>query len=129
MYTENQSLLFAGQDLRDSLVRKYPEIADKIQYISYKIDQLTTAEKEEMKAAGKEVPPTSVIPDSDDEEESEEDKEEDETKCVDSIESGDEVHDQVVAMPESTAPEAQEEHKEELDKIEADQTAAIRETG
>ena len=49
------------------MVRKYPDIADQLQYISCKVDQLTSAEKEELRAAGKEVPSTPVIPDSDDE--------------------------------------------------------------
>ena len=115
--------------MRDSLVKKYSEITDKLQYISCKIDQLTTAKKEELKAAGKEVPPTPVILDSDNEEESEEDKEEDETKYVDLTEGGDELHDQAVAIPKSTSQEAQDENKEELKKTEADQIAAIQETG
>ena len=131
MHTENRSRFLVSRDLRDSLVKKYPEIADKLQYISCKIDRLTTVEKKELKAAGKEVPPTPVIPDSDDEEEdSVEEEQGEETECVDLTQGDDEMHEQAVAMPESTAPKTQEESKEEPKKSEAevDQTIIVEET-
>ena len=52
-------------------MRKYPDTVDKLQYISYKVNQLTSAEKEELRAFGKELPLTSMIQDSDDEEDDE----------------------------------------------------------
>ena len=132
MHTEDRSRFLVGRDLRDSLVKKYPEITDKLQYISCKIDQLTTAEKQELKAAGKEVPPILVIPNSNDEEEdSDEEEQREEIECVDLTEGGDEMHEQAIAMPESTAPKTQEENKEEPKKseVEADQTIVVEETG
>ena len=79
------------------MVRKYAEIADQLQYISCKVDQLTLAEKEELRAAGKEVPSIPVIPDSDDEVENDDDEEntepitEQEPECIDLIEDGNDV--------------------------------------
>ena len=68
-----------------------------MQYISCKVDQLTSAEKEELRVAGKEVPPAPVIPDSDDEDEDDDDEEdtnpitEQEPICIDLTEGGDDV--------------------------------------
>ena len=87
-----------------------------------------------IKGCWKRVPPTSVIPNSDNEEEEEEideDEEGEETECVDLTEGGDEIHDQAIAMPESTTLKAQEESKEEPKKSEAaaDQTIVVEDTG
>ena len=89
--TEVRSYFFIGWDLHDSLVRRYPEIADKLQYISCKVNQLTSVEKEELRAAGKEVLPTSVIPNSDDEENNE-------TKCIDLTKGDHDIHEKALKI-------------------------------
>ena len=68
-----------------------------MQYISCKADQLTSAEKEELRTAGKEVPPTPEIPDSNDEDDNDDDEEatnpiaEQEMECIDLTTGGDDV--------------------------------------
>ena len=107
-------------------MKRYLEIADKLEYISCKVDQLTSAKKEEIRAVGKEVPSTLVIPDSDDEEDDEND---DETECVDLTEGSDDIHEQALKVADPT-----EEAKKQLiikvktEKIEANQVPA-KETG
>ena len=62
------------------------------------MDQLTSVEKEELRTAGKEVPPTPEIPDSDNEDEDDDDDEEttnpiaeQEPECIDLTAGGDDV--------------------------------------
>ena len=83
------------------MVKKYPDIAEQLQYISCKVDQLTIAEKEELRAVRKEIPSTPITLDSNDKAEDEDDKEENtklvteqEPKCVDLTGSGDDIHEQ-----------------------------------
>ena len=110
------SFFLSGRDLRDSLVRRYPEIAEQLQYISCKVDQLTSAEKEELRTTGKEVPPTPDIPDSDDEDEDDDDEEttnpiaEQEPECIDLTKGGDDAP----TNPPTIADPAEEELKKKL---------------
>ena len=49
------------------MLKKHPEIKGKLFCIDYKENKLTTAEKQQLRAANKEVPPTPEPPtDSDD---------------------------------------------------------------
>ena len=65
-------ITFSARDVRDMLLRRHPEIADKLECIRYKVDRLTTAEKQQLRDANKEIPPTPEAPsDSEDEEEEE----------------------------------------------------------
>lgn len=41
-------MIICGRDLRESVLRKHPEIEKKFKCISWKIDQLTTVEKQEL---------------------------------------------------------------------------------
>ena len=97
--------------MRDSLVKKYLEIADQLQYISYKVDQLISAEKEELRAARKEVPSIPVILDSNNEVEDDDDEDntepitEQEPECVDLIMDGDDVPIKPPTIPDPTAEE------------------------
>ena len=102
----------SGRDLRDSLVKRYPEIAEQLQYISCKVDQLTSSEKEELRAAGKEVPPTPEILDSDneDEEETTNPIAEQEPKCIDLTKGGDDAPTNPPTIPDP----AEEELKKKL---------------
>ena len=79
------------------------------------MDQLTSAEKEELRAAGKEVPPIPVIPDSDDEDEDDDEEDtnpvvEQELECIDLTEGGDIVPTNPPIIPEP----ADEEQKKKL---------------
>ena len=67
--------------------------------------------KEELRAAGKEVPSTPVIPDSNDEDEDDDDEDntepifEQEPECIDLTEGGDNVPTQPPTIPDPTAEE------------------------
>ena len=110
------NLLFLSErDLRDSLVRRYPDIAEQLQYISCKVDQLTSAEKEELRPAGKEVPPTPEIPDSDNEDENDDEETsnpiaEQEPECIDLTTGGDDAPNNPPVNPDP----AKEEMKKKL---------------
>ena len=119
------------------MIKKYLDITDQLQYISCKVDQLTTAEKEELRASGKEVPSTPIIPDLDDEVEDEDDKEENielitkqEPKCVDLTEGGDDIHGQSLKVPHPAIEEMRKQMavKVKTKRIEAN-PAADEETG
>ena len=114
--TNYRSTFPSGRDLRDSLVKRYPEIVDQLQYISCKVDQLTSAEKEELSEAGKEVPPTPDIPDLDDEEEDEDNEEtttpiiEQEPDCIDLTKGNDDAP----TNPPTILGPAEEKRKKKL---------------
>ena len=114
--TNYRSTFPSGRDLRNSFVKRYPEIADQLQYISRKVDQLTSAEKEELREAGKEVPPTPDILVSDDEEEDEDNEEtttpiaEQEPDCIDLTKGGDDAP----TNPPTIPGPAEDERKKKL---------------
>ena len=80
------------------------------------MDQLTSAEKEELRTAGKEVPPTPEIPDSDNEDEDDDDEEttnpiaEQEAECIDLTTGGDDAPNNPPVNPDP----AEEEMKKKL---------------
>ena len=79
------------------------------------MDQLTSVEKEELRAASKEVPPTPVIPDSDDEDNDDEEEDtnpiaDQEPECIDLTEGGDAVPTNPPTIPDP----AEEEQKKKL---------------
>ena len=114
------------------MVKKYPEITDQLHYISCKVDQLTSAEKEELLAAGKEVLSIPVIPDSDDEVEDDDDEDntkpitEQEPECVDLTEGGDDVPIKLPTIPDPAAEELKRKMavKVKKERIEENRAAA-----
>ena len=79
------------------------------------MDQLTSTEKDELRAEGKEVPPTPEIPDSDSEGEENDDEEsvnpttEQETECIDLTVGGDDL-----PINPLTIPDPAEEEKKKM---------------
>ena len=54
--------LFAAREAQSTRMGKHPEIKEQLAYIHYMVDRLTSTQKRDLWAAGKEIPPTPEPP-------------------------------------------------------------------